>query len=164
MLLHLFIPCDSSTCTINGCVYKTADFIEKKKIYYLPMIYYIGIALLNIYYYFGPVIIIIDCYNILYMSVYTIYVCYCDKNIETLQTNYDNEYIISYKNLEITKKNFAKRSYQLLLVGIMVEILLHFNVANIIYLFLKTGCKLCMSYHCYNQYLAQLNIKRKKIF
>ena len=149
---------------LNSCSHNDLSNKFKRKLDYLPFGYYIGIALLNLYYYFNPFSIITECSIIIYLAGSSLYVYYLQSKADSKSTNSDETYVVLVKHLENKRKNICVNACYFILATIMIDIISNLDYANVIYLFLRSFFKLLLVFHCYRQYLVYINIKTKKLF
>ncbi|XWV24489.1 putative ORFan [Tupanvirus deep ocean] len=165
MLLHIFVPIDKSVFMLNSCSHYSDNVLnDNNMLNYLPIGYYIGLALINFYYYLTPMSVILECAIVVYLAGSALYIYYLISTSEKYSYNFNDEYVYYYRRMEAKRKNICKNAYQVILITIIFDILLNFDYASIIYLMLKIIFKMLMVAHCYLQYNIEATLKRKKLF
>ncbi|XWV25718.1 putative orfan [Tupanvirus soda lake] len=165
MLLHIFVPINKYVFMLNSCShYSDSIFNNNNRLNYLPIGYYVGMALINFYYCLSPVSVILECSIIIYLAGSALYIYYLNSRSEKVSHNFNDEYVYLYRYMETKRKNICNNACQVILATSVFDIVTNFDYNSIIYLVLKTVFKMLMVIHCYRQYIAQVNLKRKKLF
>ena len=164
MLIHLpknnFVQC----MMINNYGTDTKLMENAKRISKLPIIYYISMALLNLYYNFSTMAIINDIIYVLYICISVVHMLNLNNELEKIIFQCDAEYVKQYRHIQWFKKNTNKIAYNLVFITFVFDIIiLLFGYISLTELFLRSILKISITCNHYMNYLFLANAKQKKL-